>query len=216
MIAVRVTNEDPQAFDARVEGVARMDSNAVCSYGGGSSGVGIDGEGDVWVIHMDECGHSLLDDADHFNAVAIEADRSRLTGWIDPQTKEEAQAVVSGLVDTGSHSYTYSDFIGQQLATIVAPQGVYEQVFQGWNGPGVTTEWVYVKATVVNPLSGDALFAAFRVADALWQLSGVAMSAETPLACAGTKCKVSFRRGPRGGSWTSRWCSRLTTRANLP
>ncbi len=198
VVAVRVTNEDPQAFDARVESVARMDSNAVCSYTGGSSGVGIDGEGDVWVIHMGHCGHSLLDDADHNNAVAIELDQSSLTGGVNPQTKEEAQAVVSGIVDTGSHSYTYSDFIGQQLATIVAPQGVYEQVFQGWNEPGVTTEWVYVKAGLVNPLSGDALFAAFRTADTLWELGTMTMSAETPFTCTGTECTFQFPAGTAG------------------
>jgi len=192
VVTVRVLSEASDSFDARVESVVRTDSNAVCEYGGSSSGVGLDGHGDIWVIHMDDCGHSMLDDRDHFNAVAIELDAAKLKGFVNPTQPAEAASVVKSLVDTGSHSYTYSDFIGQQLATIVAPQGTYEQVFQGWNEPGVTTEWVYLEATLVKPMAGSALFASYRVADTLWALSSTEMSAEAPIPCEGTDCKLTF------------------------
>jgi len=50
---------------------------------------------------------------------------------------------------TGSNPYTYSDMTGFQQKTVVAPQGTYRHIFEGWTG--ATTQWMKVSISVTTP-----------------------------------------------------------------
>jgi streptogramin lyase len=201
VIAVKVINEDPAQFDARVQTVLRLERNGVCANMTPSCGVGLDGEGDLWLIQMETCGNSTWDNRDHNNAVALELDpKDFQAGYFNPQTQPETQQFIKRLVDTGSHSYTYSDFIGQQFATLIHPRGSYEQIYKAWGDEqsDFTTRWLTLNITLRDDIPSPRLSIAYRLADVKDALTSLTFSAETRLSCTARECRYEFPESPLG------------------
>jgi len=167
---VKVLNPDQNNFDAKVEAIIRTDGTGVCSTEGASSGVSVDGEGDIWVIGMSACGHSEVDGRDHAGSVSMEINAEALSadddGWVYPSSAEDAKKYVKSVSENGSSSYTYSDFLGQQFLTVVSPSGYYIHRMAGWGetDPLFTTEWVFVEVEA-GPTDEPPLMVSWRVGD---------------------------------------------------
>ena len=193
VVEIEVVDEAPSTFDARALGVARLNGNAVCGNVPVSSGVGIDGDGDLWVIHRESCGNSAFDDRVHDRAVCIELEPDALDGWHDPRDGAATRSIVKTMVDTGTHAYTYSDFIGQQLLTLVAPRGRYRAVFEGWQTDTPwRTAWRSLSAALADGSAAPRLSVSYRVADSRAALAAAEWSPPTSLTCGGDSCMLQL------------------------
>ena len=189
-VRVKVTNEDPDAFDARVDGVLRTDGNGVCAENGLASGIGLDGAGDLWLIHMNKCGVSQFDGKTYDSAVALQIDPKSFTGWAYPTNAEQVKTYVKGIMGTGSATYTYSDFMGYQFATLVDPTGSLVQRFAGWGSPDAkyTTSWLSMSAVLVDASADPPLQLAYRVGKTEAGTTLKDFSAALPVTCEDLVC----------------------------
>ena len=184
VIKVTVVDEDPATFAAKVSGVVRTSNSGVCANSGSASGIGLDGEGDLWLIHMDACGTSVFDGKAHGGAVALQMNTDKVVGWKHPQNGADVLEVVNNLTDTGSHCYTYSDFMGYQFATVVSPSGFYVQRFTGWSVHGVyTTQWLELELAIEEPVQSPPLYVAYRAKDNLNNLGSSEFSTAEAVTC---------------------------------
>ena len=106
----------------------------------GTVGVAVDFDGFLWAIN--QCSSTAMK--------------------IQPETGD-----VIGEFPTGPAPYTYSDMTGFALKTVVAPQGTYRHVFEGWNG--LPTRWVQVAFAALTP-EGTSLNIRVRAANSLASL----------------------------------------------
>jgi hypothetical protein len=194
LIRVKVTDENKATFQARVEGILRTSNGGVCANSGSASGMGIDGEGDIWLINMDVCGVSNFDGKNHGGAVAMEFYGDKIVGWKHPSSGTDVQAVMKTIADVGSHAYTYSDFMGYQFATVVNPMGFYIQRFNGWGGEDMvyTTQWKTVKAYLVGGAANPPLYLAWRTGKTPAETSAAAFSADIAFTCAEGICSADL------------------------
>jgi streptogramin lyase len=114
-------------------------------------GVGIDRNGACWAV-------SRNDNAVHGTATRIAGNG----------------AVASFPV--GHRPYTYSDFAGFGLRTIVRPEGYWRGVVEGCAGPGVVSSWTHLQWTEYEP-PGTSVRIRVRGADQLQDLSDSVFSA---------------------------------------
>ena len=194
VIKMEVLDEDPATFKARVAGVLRTSNNGVCGNSLSASGIGLDGQGDLWLVHMDVCGTSVFDGKSHGTAVSIQMDKDKVTGWKHPSSGADVHDIVKSITDTGSHTYTYSDFMGYQYATVVSPTGWYVQRFQGWGAvdPAYSTEWTEVEVALVDPPANPPLYVSFRTGHTEEQTTGAEFAEPEALACVDGVCVHEF------------------------
>ncbi|MEE2779069.1 MAG: putative metal-binding motif-containing protein [Myxococcota bacterium] len=199
-VRVRVLDENPGSFDARVEGIIRTDGNAICASGGSGCGISLDGEGDLWVVHMNSCGESQVMGRSFGSAVSVELDPDAVIGFENPGSGDAASAYVKSIVGQGSSTYTYSDFMGYQFATIVNPTGFYVQRFTGWGAvdEAQSTEWVKMIVEVMEQESDLPLYLSYRAADSVEALAGESYTEPVQMACADGTCLVTPESPPTG------------------
>ena len=163
----------------------RTDSNSVCSQSGSGCGISQDGQGDLWVVHMDPCGTSNWDGKNRPTAVSTELDPEQITGWIDPGNGAAAAGYVKSQVQQGSHTYTYSDFMGYQFATIVDPTGFYVQRFEGWGvgDPLQSTQWLSMSAIIVEQATSPPLLISYRAGATPEDIAATPFSEPVQLSC---------------------------------
>jgi len=197
-VRVKVTNDDPYKFDARVVGMIGTRSNAVCSGGGGSSGVGMDGDGDLWIINMSQCGTSQITGKNVGGTGVIEVDPTKIVGWVNPKSKAAATAAgVKSVAGGGSFAYTYSDFLGQQFAAIVSKSGFYIQRLTGWGAvdPNYTTLWTDITVTG-GPDEVPPVKVSYRVTDD--EVTSKAYTGPFAMDCADSVCTYKLPSSVRG------------------
>jgi hypothetical protein len=216
-VRVEVTNESP--FEAKVVGIIRTDSNSICSGGGSGCGISQDGQGDLWVVHMEVCGDSNWDGKNRPTAVSTELDPEQITGWINPSSGPEAAMYVKSQVQQGSHTYTYSDFMGYQFATIVDPTGFYIQRFEGWGvgDPLQSTQWMSMAAIIVEQATSPPLLMSYRSGADAEEIGAASFSEPVQLSCSAGTCalepleelhgalldvKITLKKDGQGGSVT--------------
>jgi hypothetical protein len=215
-VKVKVVSEDP--FDARVVGIMKLDESGVCPSDGSGCGVSLDGQGDLWAISMNTCGSSSVDGKNYDVAVSAEIDPDKISGFVKPNAGN-ASDYVKGLTGQGSYTYTYSDFMGYQFATIVDPTGFYVQRFIGWGqvDQASTTEW---KQSGVHIKEGDnmpPLYMSWRSGDSAEEIAQADFSEAVQLSCNDGLCtydmppdslavmvdiKVTLKKNEAGGSVT--------------
>ena len=199
-VKVKVVNEDPNNFDARVEGILRTDSSAICSSGGQGCGISLDGEGDLWIVHMDGCGSSSVTGKSFTEAVSVELDPDAVSGWKHPQSAGEAQQYVHSVVGQGSGTYTYSDFMGYQFATIVNPTGFYIQRFEGWGAVdgAQSTQWLSMEVHIDEEEASPPLFLSWRAANTVEEIGVMPFTEPVQVTCEGGVCAVTPEEPPVG------------------
>ncbi|MEE2779070.1 MAG: putative metal-binding motif-containing protein, partial [Myxococcota bacterium] len=199
-IKVKVINEDPNNFQARIAGIMKLDEGGVCGNDGSGCGISLDGEGDLWVVWMDTCGSSNVDNTSHGYAVSTEHNPDDIEGWIHPQG-EEAKAYVKSMIGQGSYTYTYSDFMGYQFATIIDPTGFYIQRFNGWGAVdgGQSTEWVRMVVEIMETENVPPLYLSYRASDTPEQLALQSFSEPVLLECEAGTCTYEPEYTPLGG-----------------
>ena len=212
-----MTSESP--FEAKVVGIIRTDGNSVCSLAGSGCGISQDGQGDLWVVHMNECGSANWDGKNRPTAVSTELDPEQITGWINPSSGAEAADFVKSQVQQGSHTYTYSDFMGYQFATIVDPTGFYIQRFEGWGvgDPLQSTQWVSMAAIIVEQATSPPLLMSYRSGATPEEIGATPFSEPVQLSCSNGECalepseevhgalldvKITLKKDSEGGSVT--------------
>ena len=197
-VRVEVTSESP--FEAKVVGIIRTDSNSICSSGGSGCGISQDGQGDLWVVHMNECGTSNWDGKSRPTAVSTELDPEQITGWINPGSGGEAANYVKSQVQQGSHTYTYSDFMGYQFATIVDPTGFYIQRFEGWGvgDPLQSTKWLTMSAIIVEEATSPPLLISHRTGATIEEIGAASFSEPVQLSCVAGDCTLETPEGVDG------------------
>jgi hypothetical protein len=195
-VKVKVVNEGPNGFDARVVGIMKLDESNVCPTNGSGCGISLDGQGDLWVIGMDTCGSSSVDDKTHDHAVSVELDPSEITGWVKPDSNQ-AKSKIKSIVGQGSYTYTYSDFMGYQFATIIDPTGFYIQRFVGWGevDQSTTTEWFSFSVNIAELQDFPPLYISYRSGDTAEEIAAQPFTAPEQLSCDQGICGLDMPPG---------------------
>lgn len=193
-VKVKVVSENP--FDARVVGIMQMDESGICPNDSSGCGISLDGQGDLWVVSMDHCGSSSVDGKAHNHAVSIEIDPDQLNGWIKP-AGNAAKTYVKQIAAQGSYTYTYSDFMGYQFATIVDPTGYYIQRFIGWGqvDNAATTAWTQLKVQIQETVTLPPLTVSLRTGDSPADLAAAPFGEPVQLNCVAGTCVMDLPPG---------------------
>ena len=148
----------------------------------------------LWAVGMNPCGTSSFDGKNYASeAVSIEMNPEMISGFVKPNA-DNASSYVKEITGQGSFTYTYSDFMGYQFATIVDPTGFYVQRFIGWGqvDQASTTSWTQAAVHIKEGDNLPPLYLSWRAGDSAEEIAQASYTEATQLTCANGVCPVSY------------------------